>query len=342
VIGPFTRTGFAVLLAIPLFMDARNGSAQQPAPPPGSAPAPSVAQPAAPPAASPPTDTESSEETPDEARRLFLEGRELAAKGDYVAACERFEASHNLKPSATGPLLNLAICSEQLARYATAVTHYRDVIARSRSASPERAKLAEERLRAIESRVITLRVVVPPEARVSGIEVMLDGRPLPASSWDVDVALDGREHLVEAHAPPNLSYRGSTGPLAEGSHPVLVVALREPPQPPSPVPGYVIGGVGIALFATGAAFGVAVAVECGGFFKDRCEGANKHAEYSARKDAADAAYVRGWIANAGLILGAVGIGVGTYLLVQSKRQATVGIRATPTAQGGALSLDGRF
>src|SRR5215207_9045421 len=54
------------------------------------------------------------------ADRMFREGQQAAARGDYATACGKFEDSQRLDP-APGTLLNLADCYEHASRLALAL-----------------------------------------------------------------------------------------------------------------------------------------------------------------------------------------------------------------------------
>ena len=76
------------------------------------------------------------------ARVLFMEGRKLAASGDYPAACTKFEASYQLDPG-IGTNFNLADCYEHTGRIASAWARFLDVAAATRVANqPERERVA--------------------------------------------------------------------------------------------------------------------------------------------------------------------------------------------------------
>src|SRR5262245_61414545 len=61
------------------------------------------------------------------AEALFQAGREAMDARDYKTACERFEESHRLEPTA-GALLNLANCREKLGELATAWQRFQEAI----------------------------------------------------------------------------------------------------------------------------------------------------------------------------------------------------------------------
>ena len=71
------------------------------------------------------------------AEKMFVEGRVLSERGDVEGACLRFEKSHEMEPSAIGPILNLALCKEALFKYATAASLFREVFEASKDSRPD-------------------------------------------------------------------------------------------------------------------------------------------------------------------------------------------------------------
>src|SRR5262245_38278640 len=60
---------------------------------------------------------------------LFEAGKNLMERGDYAAACPKFEESYRLDP-ATGALFALALCHERAGKIATAWVEYMEVAGR--------------------------------------------------------------------------------------------------------------------------------------------------------------------------------------------------------------------
>jgi Flp pilus assembly protein TadD len=99
-------------------------------------------------------------------RALFDEGRRLMQKGDYAAACGKFEEGQRLAPG-IGLKFNLAECYEKVGKVASAWSAYRDVASLARTQSQEtRETIATQRADAIEGRVPRLKIVVPDGHRV--------------------------------------------------------------------------------------------------------------------------------------------------------------------------------
>ena len=219
-----------------------------------------------------------------EAERLFERGRTLMKEGRFREACTLLEESFALVRGA-GVQYNLARCLVELGRVASAHRHFVEVAEVSRRAGqPARARVAEERARALEPRLAWLRLEVssPPP----GLTVQDGATPLPRDAWAQERAIDPGAHRIRADAPGRRSWE-QTVTVAESQHVVVRVPLLRrldapnpqpqpvepqppttppPPEPPSkdPLPllvsGGIIGGLGvIALGVSGGLAGLAVA-----------------------------------------------------------------------------------
>lgn len=268
-----------------------------------------------------------------EAERLFAEGRALMARGEHAAACERFEASRRLKPAATGPLLNLALCKEALRDFATAVQLFEESIARD--ARPDRVAFAERHLSAIRPKVPSLEVsVAAGVAATPGLTIALDGTELPSTSWNRNLAIDGGDHVVTARAPGKRELRVKVELAKEAGRGVVTVVLEDAP-PPNPV-GYWIGGAGIAATLVGLGFGTDVVIQCGGFFTRVCQGPNSAPTTREREEKLRDVDTRAWIATIATTVGLAATATGAFILLTSRKKsvtATPAVSATLTPMG---------
>src|SRR5262249_4603052 len=125
------------------------------------------------------------------AEQLFVEARKLMDDGKLEEACKKFGASYDLDRTATGTLLNLALCHEAIHKPATAWAEFRQVAAESEGKRQNRVTLArshEEKLWPILPRI---RIVVPDAVRVTGLKVVLDqAKPLSEAVWNTIVPVD--------------------------------------------------------------------------------------------------------------------------------------------------------
>ena len=221
------------------------------------------------------------------AQALFDEAKRLVAAGNFAAACPKFEQSQRLDP-AGGTLMHLASCHESEGKTATAWSEYNDALSWARrDGRADREAYAKARLDLIERGLLKLTIVVPEAARVAGLTVKRDGRPLGEAEWGTAVPVDPGEHLVEAAAPDHVEWTtfarvdarvGSVAitvpPLAAAGRATWRASLGLPPAPiaapptiatpasPPADPGVVRRTAGVALGIGGlVGLGVGVAFD---------------------------------------------------------------------------------
>lgn len=293
-----------------------------------------------------------------EAEALFQDGNKLMLQKRWAEACPKLEASQRLDP-AGGTLLNLALCHEGEGKLATAWVEFGDALAQAKQdKKTSRIKIAKEHMEKLESRlpklVVRLNGAPPP-----GLQVERDGVLMADASFGTPIPVDPGEHAVRGSAPGYLPYEekiflgeGETKTLLlpsllEEKKPETAASSSEPPPPPPPPSNrktiaYIAGGVGIASLAVGAYFGFRT------FSKkeesdQECPTATACSPRGAQanKDA----YTSANIANVGVGLGVLGLGVGAYLLFTSKPSpSTASYQIAPAiGQGsGGLLMQGRF
>jgi len=135
---------------------------------------------------------------PSDAERLYEEGKKLADKQDYKAACQRFENSFALDHDA-GIEVRLADCHEHLGHAARAWHLFVDASQRWKRAGDARADFARERASNLESKlaVIELGVVEPG---LAGLEISINGEPVTAAPTVREAVPPGSVEVV-ATAP---------------------------------------------------------------------------------------------------------------------------------------------
>lgn len=171
-----------------------------------------------------------------EAQALFEQGRALMKEGHFAEACPRLERSQRLSPSG-GTMLNLAACHERLGRVATAWVEYQQALTAAKvDGKDDRARLAAERIAALEGRVPWLTIELdaggeqPTDAVVELDDARLDeaalGRPMPVDPGEhrIRIAAGGATHDERVE-------------LAEGDKKTISLATprRVPPPPPAVV-----------------------------------------------------------------------------------------------------------
>lgn len=211
------------------------------------------------------------------AEQLFMEGRTLTQQGKHAEACAKFKKAHDLDRTATGTLLNLALCHEATNKTASAWAEFRQVAAES-ARRPDRIALAREHEDKLYPILSRLAVDVPLDARVKGLEVRIDGRePLGPEAWGVALPVDPGEHIVEVTAPGKVAWKkdvvlGATSDRGVVVVPILVDAPVEPTRGASPwrsdtsraeegsrstrrTIGVVLAGAGLAAIGAGLVLG---------------------------------------------------------------------------------------
>lgn len=283
------------------------------------------------------------------ATALFEQAREDMRKGDVAAACPKFAESQRIDPS-NGTLLNLILCEEKLGKIASAWTHSKELVD-SLPLKDDRRPIAERRLAALSTRVPKLVVRLSPDAPTSA-KVLLDGVELGASSLGIPIPVDPGTHRLTVSAEgradrtTELSIRessvqewvGEPGPVepppsrttvdlrtkndatppprAEAKPPPLSPAADatriESSAPPKWL-GWTATGIGSAALVAGAAMGV-MALDRKATVEDVCP--NKQCRDQSGIDAADQGKILVVGAIIGLAVGAVGLGVGIFVLTR--------------------------
>jgi hypothetical protein len=291
------------------------------------------------------------------AETLFRAGREAMERGDYVQACSRFEESHRLEP-AGGTAFNLAACFEKLGRVASAWKTYREAAERL-PAGDARGRISEEQARALEGKLpkLTLRSNEPAGA----IEVELNGVALGAASLGLPLPVDPGEQRIVVRASGR-NARALTVVVAQGESKEVVLSpgasvapgpAESAPQktapPPIPPPvdngsgqrtlGWAVGGLGAAGIAVSLVTG-AMVLGKKSTVDSECTSESCSSEGA---DAASSGRTLSTVSTAAFVVGAVGVGVGAYLLLSAPdgaATARVGVRSRSAIP--ELVLEGTF
>jgi hypothetical protein len=269
---------------------------------------------------------------------LFTEGRKALDAKQYDEACRKFAESERLEP-AVGTLMNLATCEEKLGKLASAWQHWKEAIALLRK-DDDRVSFARGRVEELEKKLPRLTVVLEAggDARVFRDEVEL-GPP----SRGVGLPVDPGPHSITVRAPGRLASTVTVS-IAEGEQ--KRVEVRAGAVDPaagagtrSRTLGWVVGGVGVVGIGVGAATSVilsgkksTVETECP---NNVCTPAGLDAANSGKS-----LLVVNAVAWA---VGAVGLGVGAYLLLApGPRPVTTGLAVSADSRGAGLSYRGSF
>lgn len=270
------------------------------------------------------------------AEALYEEGRRLVQQGDYQRACPKFKQSYELDPGG-GTLLNLAECYEKQGKLASAWSTFKEaLVVAQRDGRRERVEYAKKHIATVEPKLSKITIEVRRGALEAGLTVTLDGAPLGAAAWGVGMPVDPGAHEVTASAPDKQPFEQRVE-IESGSTTLEIPKLADAQGAPPPRPvdtdtekkpvrdegergqgrrtaGFVIGGVGIVALGVGGYFGLR-AFSKWSDRNDHCGGGCDSTAKQAGEDAQSAAT----LSNIGLGVGLVAVGVGTYLVLSSKR-----------------------
>jgi tetratricopeptide (TPR) repeat protein len=238
-----------------------------------------------------------------DAEILFREGREAFKKGDYAAACPKFEESQRLDP-AIGTLLNLALCEERWGRLADARRHLGEVLASS-DLDEQRRVIATEHAEALDRRA--------PEEQTAPVPEPKPAKAAPAAAAPA-LAAPARPSPVRRDTPPN----GSTSPHAAV---------------------YILGGLGLLSLTTCAVTGILV-IDRADTVDAHCPNKSCDDEGLA---AASSGRTLSAVATATFGVGVALTALSVYFLTQSSRSAPhSGVTVSGRAGGADLSWAGEF
>lgn len=304
---------------------------------------------------------------PAAAESLFEAGRQLAEKGEWGPACEKFEASYR-SDATIGTALNLGECSERQGKVGSALSWFTVAKQLCDARKDPRADLAEERRAKLEPRAPHLLVRSKSQAK---LEVRLDGERIDldavTSSDGHDHVVDPGDHVVEVlrgkevlstkKAHVDEAQRGEVElDLAEIERTHPVESPKPPPPkeepPPSQTPrviGWVLVGTGGLALTAATILEIAALGEQGDSEElGHCRGATctpTGADESAT--AGDLAEAGQWVGIAGL--GVLAVGVTLVIAAPSAKDKAAVVSPRPRdpqvalrAGVGRLALEGSF
>lgn len=168
------------------------------------------------------------------AEAAFEQGKQLMQAGDFRQACLKFEASQKLDEG-IGTLLYLGDCYEKLGRTASAWATFKEAASVAGAQGQDsRQKLATQRARALEPKLVKLTIDVSPgNESIAGFEVRSDGVTIPSAQFATPFPIDPGTHRIEASAPGKKAYT-ETVDATRGSAHVSVPVLADLPASSTP------------------------------------------------------------------------------------------------------------
>lgn len=279
------------------------------------------------------------------AEALFRDGRAAIERGDYEAACSRFRESHRLDP-APGTLLNLADCEERRGHLATAWQLFIDA-GQQFTAGDARIALAKERAAALDKRLPRLTIRLAPNAP-SGTTVQRGEITLGDASLGMALPVDPGEHVIVVNAPGHAPRSYSVRLVESEAREIAVLpgdasasaSFGASSSGSSPTLGYVSLAVGAAGIATGVVTSLMVVSKKAAADNNCIEGRCNREGFDAIESARSIAPV----STVSWIVGAVGIGLGGYLILSHDDSGAARTAILPTVgkDTGSVTVMRRF
>ena len=171
------------------------------------------------------------------AEALFDEGKALVEAGEYLQAAEKFQASQRLD-AGIGTLLFLADAFEKAGKLASAWANFREAEALAQQAGQtSREQVAKERADALEGRLPRLQIDVGANAELDGLQVRRGDVAVARELWGSAVPVDPGGYDVTLSAPGHEGWVSKVT-LAEGQSktvsattPLTAKPSTDPPPP---------------------------------------------------------------------------------------------------------------
>lgn len=293
------------------------------------------------------------------AEGLFNKGKELMDAGNVAEACPKLAASLRAD-RADGTMLRLALCYQQLGKWASAWALFKEVLPRAEKAGrKDRVDMAKKGIAETEPKLSKVRIDIRPSARVPGMEVKWDDTVLEEGAWGTPLYADPGGHTLSITAKGKKPYTQHVTVLdgTSDNKTIFVEHLEDQPEaaPPSdlkPVPADGSGqrlrgflGIGAGVVLGGLAIGARFAVKSA---NDDHFATCAQQVSATCSDADGVAKVRMWegvsFAAGGLALVSLGVGIYFVATAPSSKTPTATLTLTPSvgATHQGLVLAGRF
>jgi tetratricopeptide (TPR) repeat protein len=172
-------------------------------------------------AAAEPTDKSAADE-------LFEQGRTLLARGEFDAACAKFEASLQKDPAGVGALLNLALCNERRGKIATAYALYERALEQATDAKLGKPQAeARKKVTELSARlpIVAISYAAPP---IDGTKLVIDDAVVPLSAKERP--LDPGRHEIVVTAPGRIPFQTAISIAIAERKSLVIPALELPKQ----------------------------------------------------------------------------------------------------------------
>jgi hypothetical protein len=289
---------------------------------------------------------------------LFQAARDLMDKGQYDAACKKFEASQRADP-AMGTILNLANCYEKLGRTASAWERFEEA---SQKLAPgdDRLPVAKERAAHLKARLPKLELTLD-DAAPPGTQVLRDDVVVDPAALGVALPVDPGAHRLVVKAPGRADAETSVDTRvgqvvkrklfagAPNGSPVVAAVPDGQQAPPTDggsswwtgmrIGGVVVGGVGVVLLAAGIGEGVA-AISDKSTVSASCNTSTRTCTNQGAIDAASSGKTASTVSTVGFVVGGLAVAGGITMIAVGSPAARVTGVVLPG--GGAIGVRGAF
>lgn len=274
------------------------------------------------------------------ADQLFGEAMSLFEAKKIAPACAKFAASYRLDP-ANGTLQNLATCHEAEGKPVLAWREWSELVTRASNAGqPARVTLAREHLAELARVVPRVKFRVGPRSNVEVVEI--DGEAASRQVWEDGTAVEAGAHELRFSSARRVTEVRTVETLEPVTLEIELPTLADEPAPPASSPaiapgaperkairssapsrtGWIVGGAGLLAIGAGGYFGIRAI----GLRSDSDHECPREQCTQAGLDLNDEANSNAWIANVGIGVGLVALGVGVYLVVTDRSSRTAGLR----------------
>lgn len=289
-------------------------------------------------------------------RADIAEARKLVQQGDKAQKDQRWQEARDAYQKAIerndtpNARLALAHAEEQLGHLIEALEQYRTV-ANQKGANLAQKKKAKDAITRVEPRIPKLTLSVP-----SGFAgtVRVDDMDVPASSLGTALQVNPGTRIVTARAEGFRPFEKSVVLPEGGSESVAIHLEPVPAAAPKPVAeidsntssgrktwGYVALATGGAGVVVGSIFGLS-ARKTRDDLRNDC---TNDVCSEAQRDTYDKGKMQANISTVGFVVGGLGLGVGSYLLLTSPGKAEEGkaaVRLAPVVGVGQVGVEGSF
>jgi len=299
------------------------------------------------------------------AQALFDQGRALLEQGLAAEACPKFAESQRLDPG-IGTMLWLADCYDGAGQTASAWATFKEAAAAAALRKDPRVKVALDRAAQIEPKLSLLKILLPPEATVQGIQVWRDGILVESAQLGLPVPLDPGIHTIKVGAPNRKPWSTSVD-LVDGTLAITIPLLEQrehaaeamtpPPNAPTPIPaaeehetlpstphgmgtqriaGLTAGAVGVVGLVVGSIFGITAKSTY-----DQSNGnghcVNNMCDATGKKDRSDANSLA-TVSTVVMVVGAVGVACGGILYLTAPQGRPISFGASLALGGARLEI----